>query len=132
METELQDIGRVIQGVTFKVQQSSSVAFYGTKMKPDVIPPPVGKTLPSSPLALELESPRLLGRYSRQLIRNCTGAKMVYSRAEIVFIIERYFASKLFAAVYEAFTYSYSDNEILNTTIYRMATAFWVTGSVCG
>jgi hypothetical protein len=37
---------------------------------------------------------------------------MVYSRAESVFILEPYFKSKSFAAVREAFSNAYSDNEV--------------------
>jgi hypothetical protein len=54
---------------------------------------------------------------------------MVYSPAERVFILEHYFASKLFAAAREAFS---SDKEVLNkTTIRRLVTTFRETGSVC-
>jgi hypothetical protein len=46
---------------------------------------------------------------------------MVYSRAERVFILEHYFASKSFAAVREAFSNAYSDKEVSNkTTIHRL------------
>jgi hypothetical protein len=46
----------------------------------------------------------LLGRSSRQLRESCASANMVYSRAEHVFVLELYIASKLFAAVREAFS----------------------------
>jgi hypothetical protein len=55
---------------------------------------------------------------------------MVYSQAEHVFILEHYFASKLFA-VREAFSNDHPDKEVPNTTIRRLETAFWDTGSVC-
>jgi hypothetical protein len=41
---------------------------------------------------------------------------MVYSRAERVFILEHYFASKSFAAVPEAFNNAYPDKEVPNKT----------------
>jgi hypothetical protein len=41
----------------------------------------------------------MLGRCSLQLRNSCAGAKMVHSRAERVFILKHYFASKSFAAV---------------------------------
>jgi hypothetical protein len=37
---------------------------------------------------------------------------MVYSQAEHVFILEHYFASKLFAAVGEAYSNVYPDKEL--------------------
>jgi hypothetical protein len=39
----------------------------------------------------------------------CVGANMVHSRAERVFILEHYFASKSFAAVHETFSNAYPD-----------------------
>jgi hypothetical protein len=46
---------------------------------------------------------------------------MVYSRAESVFILEHYFASKSFAAVHEAFSNAYPDKEVPNkTTVHRL------------
>jgi hypothetical protein len=57
---------------------------------------------------------------------------MVYSRAECVFILEHYFASKLSAGVRETFSNAYPDNEVPNkTTIHRLVTKFPATGSVC-
>jgi hypothetical protein len=41
---------------------------------------------------------------------------MMYSRAERVFILEHYFASKSLAAVREAFSNAYSDKEVPNKT----------------
>jgi hypothetical protein len=56
---------------------------------------------------------------------------MVYSRAERVLILERYFASKSFAAVREAFSNEYPDKEVPNKkTIHRLVTTFWDAGSV--
>jgi hypothetical protein len=50
---------------------------------------------------------------------------MVYSRAERVFILEHYFASKSFAAVREAFSNAYPDKEVPNKTIvHRLVTKF--------
>jgi hypothetical protein len=49
-----------------------------------------------------------------------------------VFILEHYFASKSFAAVREEFSSAYPDKEVPNkTTIQRLVTEFWDTGSVC-
>jgi hypothetical protein len=54
------------------------------------------------------------------LRKRCVGANMVYSRAERLFILRHYVASKSFAAVREAFNSAYPDKEVLNrTTIYR-------------
>jgi hypothetical protein len=87
---------------------------------------------PSTPVTLESRSPWLLGRCSRQLRKRCARANMVYSRAERVFILEHYFASKSFAAVHEAFSNAYSDREVPNKTIiHRLVTEFRNTGSVC-
>jgi hypothetical protein len=69
--------------------------------------------LPTSPVTLESRSPWLLGRCSRQLRKSSAGAKMVYSRAGCVFIIEHYFASKSFSSVRDAFSNAYSDKEEL-------------------
>jgi hypothetical protein len=56
---------------------------------------------------------------------------MVYSRAERVFILEHYFASKSFAAIRKAFSNAYPDKEVPNkTTIHRLVTIFWDTESV--
>jgi hypothetical protein len=57
---------------------------------------------------------------------------MVYSRAERVFVLEHYFASKSFGAVREAFSNAYPDKEVTNkTTMHRLVTKFRDTGSVC-
>jgi hypothetical protein len=49
-----------------------------------------------------------------------------------VFILEHYFALKLFAAVHEAFNNVYSDKEVLNkTTVHQPVTAFRDAGSIC-
>jgi hypothetical protein len=53
----------------------------------------------------------LLGRCSRQLRKNFAGANMVYSRAERVFILEHYFASKSFVAIREAFSNAHPDKK---------------------
>jgi hypothetical protein len=42
---------------------------------------------------------------------------MVYAQEELVFILEYYFASKLFAAICEVFSSAYPDKELLNKTI---------------
>jgi hypothetical protein len=54
------------------------------------------------------------------------------SRAERVFILEHYFASKSFAAVREAFSNAFLIKEVLNKTpVHRLVTKFRDTGSVC-
>jgi hypothetical protein len=64
--------------------------------------------------------------------RSCAVANMVYSRAEGVFILERYFASKSFAAVREVFSNAYTDKEVPNKIIiHRLVTTFQDTVSVC-
>jgi hypothetical protein len=64
-------------------------------------------------------------------IKSYAGSKMVYSRAERVFILGHYFASKSFVAVREAFSNAYPGKEVPNkTTIHRLVTEFWYTGSV--
>jgi hypothetical protein len=56
----------------------------------------------------------------------------VYSRAERVFVREQYFASKLSAAVRESFSNGYPDKTVASkTTIHRLGTKCWDTGSVC-
>jgi hypothetical protein len=93
---------------------------------------PVERTLPTSPVTLESRSPWLLGRRSRQLRNSCAGASMVYSRAERVFILEHYCASKSVADFREAFSNAYPDREVTNkTTKHRLVTTFWDTWSVC-
>jgi hypothetical protein len=83
-------------------------------------------------MTFESRSPWLLGRCSRQLRKSCAGANMVYSRAERVFILEHYFASKSFAAVREAFSITCPAKEVPNmTTVHRLVTKFRDTGSVC-
>jgi hypothetical protein len=50
---------------------------------------------------------------------------MVYSRAECVFILKNYFASKSFLAVREAFSNAHPDNEVPNkTTVHRLVKRF--------
>jgi hypothetical protein len=83
-------------------------------------------------MTLESRSPWLLGRCSRHLREGCASANMVYSRAERMFILEHYFASKSFAAVREAFINAYSDRKVpYKITIHRLVTKFRDTGSVC-
>jgi hypothetical protein len=71
----------------------------------------------------------LLGRCPWQL--RCADANMAYSRAEHVFILEHYFATKSFAAVREAFSNAYRDKEVPNKTIHQVVTTFRETESVC-
>jgi hypothetical protein len=56
---------------------------------------------------------------------------MVYLRAERVFILKHYFASKSSAAVRQAFIIAYPDREVPNKTIHWLVTQFRHTGSVC-
>jgi hypothetical protein len=66
----------------------------------------------------------LLGRCSRQLRKSCAGAKVVYSRAEGVFILEHYLASKSFVAVREALSNEYHNKDVPNKKIHLLATTF--------
>jgi hypothetical protein len=52
------------------------------------------------------------------LRKSYVGADMVYARAESMFILEHYFASKSFAAFYEAFSNAYPDMEVPNKTVH--------------
>jgi hypothetical protein len=56
----------------------------------------------------------LLGRCPRQLRTSSTGMNTVYSRAEIVFILEHYFVLKSFAAIREPFNNAYPERELAN------------------
>jgi hypothetical protein len=56
---------------------------------------------------------------------------MAYSRAERVFILQQYLASKLFAVVRETFSNAYTDKEVRNkTTIHLLVTKFRDAGSL--
>jgi hypothetical protein len=56
---------------------------------------------------------------------------MVYSRAERVFILEHYLASKSFVAVREAFTNAYRKTKVPNkTAVQRLVVKFRNRGSV--
>jgi hypothetical protein len=55
---------------------------------------------------------------------------MAYSQAECVYILEHYVASKLFAAVPEAFTNACPDKEVPDKTIHQLLTQFRGAGSV--
>jgi hypothetical protein len=50
------------------------------------------------------------------LREGCASANKLYSRAELVFILEHYFASKSFSADREAFSNAYADKEVPNKT----------------
>jgi hypothetical protein len=83
------------------------------------------------PVTHESRSPWFLGHCSRQMRKSNAGANMVCSWAERVFVLEHCFASKLFAAVREAFRNAYHDKEVPNkATIHRLVTKFRDTGSV--
>jgi hypothetical protein len=70
-------------------------------------------------MTLESRSSLLLGRCSRQLLKSCAAANMVYSRAE------HYFTSNVFAAFREVFISAYPDKEVPNkTTIHRLVATF--------
>jgi hypothetical protein len=83
-------------------------------------------------MTLESSSPLLLGRCSRQLRKSCADANM-HSRAERMFILEYYFASKSFAAVLKVFTSNnaYPDKEVPNKTEHRMVTRCYHSGNTC-
>jgi hypothetical protein len=66
----------------------------------------------------------LLGRCSRQLLKSCAGANMVYSRAKRVLILEHFFALKFFAAVREAFSSAYP-GKVPSKTIYTNCLQNW-------
>lgn len=74
--------------------------------------------------------PFLLGLCSYHLRKSCAGADMVCSREKLVFILEYYLASKLFAAVQEAFSSQCPDSEVQNKRIHQLATRFRGAGSV--
>jgi hypothetical protein len=58
---------------------------------------------------------------------------MVCSRAELVFILESYFALKPFAPVLEPFSDVYPDKRVPDkTVVHRLLTEFWDMWSVCG
>jgi hypothetical protein len=60
----------------------------------------------------------LLGRCLQKLRNSCAGAIVVYSRTELVFILEHFVASESFAAVREAFSNPYPEKEVpIKTTI---------------
>jgi hypothetical protein len=70
---------------------------------------------------------RLHKKHCCRTVRN-----MGYSQQDHVFILERYFASKSFIAVREAFHHVYPDKKGPNkTTVHRLAKKFRETGSVC-
>jgi hypothetical protein len=50
--------------------------------------------------------------------QSCAGVNKVYSRAARAFILEHYFATKLSAAVREAFSNAYRDKVPNKTTIH--------------
>jgi hypothetical protein len=67
-----------------------------------------GAPLPTSLVTPKSRSFLLPGRCSRQLRNSCAG---VNKRAERMTILEHYFASKLFAAVREAFSSVYPEKK---------------------
>jgi hypothetical protein len=111
----------VVQRVPFKTQPNNSyIIRYKTEIKEGHL------RVIASAMTLESVLPS-----SAPVAQTCACSKMVYSRAECVFILEHYyFASKSFAAVGEAFGNAYSDKEVRNTTIHRLVTQFLDTGSV--
>lgn len=68
---------------------------------------------------------------SRQLRKNCTGANMVYSGADRVFLPDHYFASKSFAAFRKVFTNSYLNKQVPNKTTHLLVNQFRGKDSVC-
>jgi hypothetical protein len=109
-----------LRRVPFKTQPDNNHVYYGT----------------TATMTLGSRSPLLLGHCSRHFRKWCAGASMVYSRAEHVFILEHYFESKSYAAVYTYIhihkAFSNTDKEVLNkTTIHWLVTKFTAVGSVC-
>jgi hypothetical protein len=82
-------------------------------------PPPSPVTLVSRPLV------------STPVIKRRAAAKMVYSRAERVFVLEDYFASKSFAAVRKIFITAYPYKEVPNMTIHLLEIKLRDTRSAC-
>jgi hypothetical protein len=92
----------MVQGIPFKIQFNN---IHCIKIIPEG--PLLYNRRSQSPLTLESRSHQLLGHCSRQLRTGCAGANMLYSRAERVFILEHYFASKESSAGREAFSMVY-------------------------
>jgi hypothetical protein len=119
-----------IQGVSFKTQSNNN---HVPRNKDEIkagLPPCNRLSQRTSHVTLESRSPWLLRRCSRQLSKNCADANMVYSRAEHLFILEHYFATKSCVAVREAFSNECPEKEVPNkTTIHRLVTTFRDTGS---
>jgi hypothetical protein len=76
--------------------------YYGTEIK---------WTVPAFPQALELVSHLLLGCRSRHQVLQVRARYIHMQNLCSVFILEHYFISKLFAAVWEAFSSGYRDTE---------------------
>jgi hypothetical protein len=73
-------------------------------------------------------------RHKLSVVQHCCPAvrNMGYSQQERVFILERYFASKSFIAVREAFHRVYPEKEVPNkTTVHRLVKKLRETWSVC-
>jgi hypothetical protein len=76
------------------------INYYNTKVESEAGPP----------LSHVIDSQLLLWHSSHGLpAAHASCARIVYLRANVVFILELYFASKLFAAVCEAFSNVYPD-----------------------
>jgi hypothetical protein len=104
------------------------ITYYGMKTKSEAGPTHVvdSRNLPRDSRVMVIH---LLGSHSSQL---AAGANMVYPLAELMFILEYYFAEKSFAVAHEKFHNVYSDKKVPNKTIiHRLVTKFWDTGSVC-
>jgi hypothetical protein len=57
---------------------------------------------------------------------------MVYSQAKHAFVLKHYVVLKSSAAVCEAFSKTYPNEEVPDkTTIHQLVTKFWDTGSAC-
>jgi hypothetical protein len=108
----------------------TAIMYCGTKMKSEAGLLPYDRLFRRPPLH------STQGHSGCWAAARATCAKAVQERTlyfhERVFILAHYFAYKSFAAVREAFNNAYPDKEVpFKTTIYRMVTAFWKTGSVC-
>jgi hypothetical protein len=112
---------QLIQGVPFKTRPNNShIPQYKYEIRSKSTPYTGSSSLPHDTQSRE---PWLLSHCSSQLHLSCAGTNIVYSQTECVFILEHYFASKLFAAVREAFSNVYPVNEVPNQ---------FLTGNISG
>jgi hypothetical protein len=90
-----------------------TISYYGIRTKSEAGPLPCNRLSqppPNTRVKVILVARPLLTPASQ----NCVSAKVLYSRAERLFILEHYFLSQSFAAVSEAFNKAYPDKEVQN------------------